>query len=40
VIKKDMKKLLAIIGALIGGGLGISIVGSVPQQAHAVFLMN
>jgi len=35
-----MKKILAIVGALIVGGLGISIVSSVPQQAHAYFMMN
>ena len=29
------KKILAIIGALIGGGLGIALVSAVPQAAHA-----
>jgi hypothetical protein len=33
------KKMLAIIGALIAGGLGIAIA-SVPQAAHAGVLMN
>jgi hypothetical protein len=32
-----VKKLLAIVGALIAGGLGISLV---PQAAHAMVSMN
>jgi hypothetical protein len=35
-----MKKLLAIIGAMIAGGLGIVLVGSLPQAAHAAFTTN
>jgi len=35
-----MKKLLAIIGALIGGGLSMTMICSIPQQAHAAFFMN
>ena len=30
-----MKKLLAIIGALIAGGLGIALISSTTQAAHA-----
>jgi len=32
-----MRKILAIIGALIAGGLGISLI---PQAAHAGFALN
>jgi hypothetical protein len=35
-----MRKILAIIGALIGGGLGISLIGSAAQQAHAIMALN
>ena len=31
--------MMAIIGALIGGGLGISLVSLAPQSAHA-YAMN
>jgi hypothetical protein len=34
-----MKKLLAIISAIIAGGLGIA-VASAPQAAHAAFSTN
>jgi hypothetical protein len=30
-----MRKILAIIGALIGGGLGIALISSGIQMAHA-----
>jgi hypothetical protein len=33
------RKILAIIGALIAGGLGIA-VASTPQAAHAALSMN
>jgi hypothetical protein len=32
-----MRKILVIIGALIAGGLGISLI---PQAAHAGIMMN
>lgn len=35
-----MKKLLAIIGALIGGGLGIAVISSTTQAAHAALTTN
>jgi len=35
-----MKKMLAIIGALIAGGLGISLVSLAPQAAHAGVQFN
>jgi hypothetical protein len=38
--KKAMEKLLAIISAIIAGGLGIAPVNSVPQAAHAAFSTN
>jgi hypothetical protein len=34
------KKILAIIGALIGGGLGIAVIGSGTHAAHAALSMN
>ena len=34
-----MRKLLAIIGALIGGSLGIALA-TAPQAAHAAFTTN
>jgi hypothetical protein len=34
------KKILAILGALIGGGLGIVAVSLGPQAAHAGVTMN
>jgi len=34
------KKILAIIGALIAGGLGIAVVSAVPQAAHAGMQFN
>jgi hypothetical protein len=34
------KKIFAIIGALIAGGLGIAVVSAVPQAAHAGITMN
>jgi len=34
------KKILAIIGALIAGGLGIAVASAVPQAAHAGMQMN
>jgi hypothetical protein len=37
---KISKKLFAIIGALIAGGLGIASVSAVPQAAHAGVGMN
>jgi hypothetical protein len=30
-----MKKIIAIISAIIAGGLGIAVASSVPQAAHA-----
>jgi hypothetical protein len=36
---KEMKKTIAIIGALIAGGLGIA-VASAPQAAHAAMSTN
>jgi hypothetical protein len=35
-----MRKILAIIGALIGGGLGIALIGSGTQAAHAALSSN
>jgi hypothetical protein len=35
-----MKKLLAIIGAIIGGGLGIALISSGTQAAHAAMSTN
>jgi hypothetical protein len=34
------RKIFAIIGALIAGGLGIAVVSSAPQAAHAMMTMN
>jgi hypothetical protein len=34
------RKIVAIIGALIAGGLGIAVVSAVPQAAHAGVMMN
>jgi hypothetical protein len=34
------KKIFAIIGALIAGGLGIAVISAVPQAAHAGVAMN
>jgi hypothetical protein len=34
------RKILTIIGALIAGGLGIAVVSSVPQAAHAALSAN
>jgi hypothetical protein len=34
------KKILAIIGALMGGGLGIALISSAPQAAHAAMTSN
>jgi hypothetical protein len=34
------RKLLAIIGALIGGGLGIALISSGTQAAHAALSQN
>ena len=36
----DMRKMFAIIGALIGGGLGIALVSMGPQAAHAGVAIN
>lgn len=38
--KSTMKKLIAILGALIGGGLGIALIGSGTQVAHAMLTEN
>jgi hypothetical protein len=35
-----MKKIFAILSALIAGGLGIAVLSSVPQAAHAGVIMN
>lgn len=35
-----MNKILAIIGALITGGVGVAIASIVPQAAEAGFRMN
>jgi hypothetical protein len=35
-----MRKVLAIIGALIAGGLGISLISSGTQAAHAAMTSN
>jgi hypothetical protein len=35
-----MKKLIAIIGALIGGGLGIALISSGTQAANAALSTN
>jgi hypothetical protein len=35
-----IKKMLAIIGALIGGGIGIAVLGAAPQVAHAGVQLN
>ena len=35
-----MKKIFAILSALITGGLGIALVSSVPQAAHAGLTNN
>jgi hypothetical protein len=36
-----MRKILAIIGALIAGGLGIAVISSAaPQAAHAMTAVN
>jgi hypothetical protein len=34
------KKIWAIIGAIITGGLGIAIVSMAPQAAHAGIMLN
>jgi hypothetical protein len=34
------RKFLAIIGTLIGGGLGTAVLGSVSQAAHDAFSTN
>jgi hypothetical protein len=34
------KKILAIIGALIAGGLGIALISSGTQMAHAGTMLN
>ena len=34
------KKILAIVGALIGGGLGIALISTATQAAHAVVYNN
>jgi hypothetical protein len=36
----EMKKLLAIIGAMIASGLGISLISTGTQVAHEAFTMN
>jgi hypothetical protein len=36
----NKKKIFAIIGALIAGGLGISLTSLAPQAAHAGVQMN
>ena len=36
----EMRKVLAIIGALIGGGLGIALINSGTQAAHAAMTAN
>jgi hypothetical protein len=33
-------KILAVIGALITGGLGIALVSAAPQAAHAAMTTN
>ena len=35
-----MKKLLAIIGALIAGGIGIAVMSAAPQAAQAGVQLN
>jgi hypothetical protein len=35
-----MRKILAILGALIGGGLGIALINSATQTAHAALSTN
>jgi hypothetical protein len=35
-----MKKLIAIIGAMIAGGLGIALISSGTQAAHAALTTN
>jgi hypothetical protein len=37
---KISRKMFAIIGALIAGGLGIAVAGSVVPAAHAGITMN
>jgi len=34
------RKIWVMVGALLTGTLGITLVGSLPQQAHAAFFMN
>jgi hypothetical protein len=34
------RKIWAMVGALLTGTLGVAIVDSLPQQAHAAFFMN
>jgi hypothetical protein len=34
------KKILAMIGALIGGGLGIALISTGAQMAHAAITVN
>jgi hypothetical protein len=34
------KKIIAIIGALIAGGIGVAMVSAAPQAAHAGVLVN
>jgi hypothetical protein len=36
----EMRKIFAIIGALIGGGLGIAVLGSTSQAANAALSQN
>jgi hypothetical protein len=35
-----MRKIFAVIGALIGGGLGIAVLGSASQAVNAGVAMN
>jgi hypothetical protein len=35
-----MRKILAVIGALITGGLGIALISTGTQAAHAALSMN
>jgi hypothetical protein len=36
----NVRKMKAIIGALVTGGIGISLVSLAPQAAHASLSMN
>jgi hypothetical protein len=38
--KANIRKMLAIIGALLSGGLSIGFVSVVPETAEAAFTMN